>query len=165
MPPVPVISKKHSRNKIATCTDILQNVSCFLTCLTSDVCFCCALLHFMCCMLSLEDGVLSSTASLWLLLLLASPAVPQRTRQQIIYAQSSCIMYHVYEEDKEDGPNTAHLQQVWHTIGNQSASVGRIHWGWAVFFEAVDPKAQDEERGVGPIHTPVEKGSSNAWQQ
>ena len=74
-------------------------------------------------------------------------------------------MYHVYEEDKEDGPNTAHLQQVWHTIGNQSASVGRIHWGWAVFFEAVDPKAQDEERGVGAIHTPIAKGSSNSWQQ
>ena len=72
---------------------------------------------------------------------------------------------HVDEEDTEDGPNTAHLQQVWRATGNHSATVGRFHWGWSVFFEAVDPKAKDEEGGVGPIHTPVVKGSSNAWQQ
>ena len=42
----------------------------------------------------------------------------------------------VDEEDREDGPNTAHLQQVWSSIRSQSASVGRFHRGWDVFFEA-----------------------------
>ena len=56
------------------------------------------------------------------------------------------LNWHMDEEDREDGPNIAHLQQVWRTIGHQSAAVGRFHWGWAVFFEAVDSKAQDEER-------------------
>jgi hypothetical protein len=48
----------------------------------------------------------------------------------------------VDEEDREDGPNLAHLQQVWNSTRSQSASVGRFHRRWDIFFEIVEEWVQ-----------------------
>ena len=89
---------------------------------------------------------------------------PQESRPE---TKACCPKHstHVDEDDREDGPHTAHLQQVWGSVGNQSAFVGRFHRGWLILLEAVDRKAQDEERGVGAIHIPIEESSCNSWQQ
>ena len=50
-------------------------------------------------------------------------------------------------------------------LGTKGASLGWHDRGWDILFEAVDSQAQDEERGLDPVHPSTEEGSSSLCQQ
>ena len=74
-------------------------------------------------------------------------------------AQSIRHMWMKHQEKMDPALHTYNRCGVQVGAKGQSAIGGGLHWGWGIFIEAVDRKAQDEKGGMGRTSAPVEEGS------